>query len=232
MYHVHPNQEVSLQLSKHINLAELGEMVSDLNNEVHGPLHNQDKNRLKMLTFFHLSHCNIFNTYFWVQINHLAPYSTEGTSPQSLHQQSLLNLLPGMQFGEQQRREEGMFIRELVVDLDHTKELLCRIMEGNAEYSEIIAEGKLDLHGINIEKEFKCLKEFSEVAELSCTALDGVRSMLEVFQYSTYVHHIENVCTQYKLRGCLTDPKLATLKKIVGELRSEEERRKLTQMLL
>lgn len=227
MHHFHPSQEVSLQLSKHINLAELGEMVSELN-EIHGPLHNGNKNHLRMLTFFHLSPCNIFNTYLRVQINHLAPYSTEGTASRSLHQQSILTFLPGMQFSKELRREEEMPIRKLVVSLDKTKELLSRIMEGNAEYSEIIAEGQLNLHGINVEKEFGCLKEFSEVAGLSCTALDGVRSMLEVFQYSTYILHIETVCTQYRLKGCLTDSKLASLKKIVGELHSDEERKKLT----
>ena len=209
--------DISLQLSKHIDLAKLGALVGELET-IHSPL----RDHITMLTFFHTSPCDIFDAYLFGQINDSVSSSADFSSPQSP-----LDFLSDVQSNREQGAG-GMSIEKLVRGLDNTKKFLCRIMEGNARYSEIIVKGKLNVQEVNIEKEFKSLIEFSDLTKMNRSGLDGVRSMLEVFQYSTYIHHIDSVCTQYQLEGCLKDQKLSRLKELVGELQSEAAREELT----
>ena len=211
--------DISLQLSKYIDLANLGALVTELQ-VFYGPLHGH----MTMLTFFHASHCEIFKTHLFVQIRDLVTSADSST----LQQQSILEFLSEVQSNGEQKTEGGLSMEKLVTSLGNVRALFSRIMVGEAKYSEIVAKGRLHVHEMNIEEEFKCLKEFSVLEQMSSSGLEGVRSMLEVLQYSTYIHHIDSVCTQYQLEGCLQDAKLSKLKELVGELQSEEAREALT----
>ena len=211
--------DVSLQLSKHVDLVNLGALLTELQ-VFYEPL----RDHMTMLTFFHTSRCEIFDAHLFVQISDLVTSTDSSTS----RQQSILDLLSEVQSNGEQTTEGGLSIEKLVTSLDNIRTLFSRIMEGKAKYSEIVAKGRLHVHDMNIKKEFKLLKKFSDLEQMSSSGLEGVRSMLEVFQYSTYVHHIDSVCTQYQLEGCLKDAKLSRLKELVGELQSEEAREALT----
>ena len=112
--------------------------------------------------------------------------------------------------------------------LDKTKELLIKLREGNATYSEIIAEGRLELENLNIDKEFTILDDYLEHTTKSTDGLIGVRNMLELFQYRKHIIMIHGVCGQYKLKRCLDDTNLNQLVEIAKELEPEENRRALT----
>ena len=54
--------------------------------------------------------------------------------------------------------------------------------------------------------------------------------MLELFQYTTHVNNIRSVCGQYKLKGCLDDPKLKDLCAIMEDHVLSEDRSQLTPL--
>ena len=229
-----PGHEVSVQLSKNVSLLELVKLTAELTT-FQEPL----LGHLQMLVFFKLHKSVMFDKYLRVQIGHnaeklqqLRPESLQSTAARfsgfnfSVPIPSLTSLLPPVQHNVVE--EDGLSMKVFVRSLENTQELLSKVMRGDAKYSEIIAEGALDLENLDITKEFSVLVEYSNMNRLSCTGLSGVQSMLELFQYSNHINNIDSVCTQYKLRGCLDDPKLTKLKELVSELRSEEARAKLT----
>ena len=228
-----PGHEVCLQLSKSVNLYQLAELITELGNFILPLIGHLD-----MLVFFKLNKSVMFDKYLRVQIRHntekfqsLHPQSMM-TSPQisgiTFSVPSLASILPPSQ-KEICREEEGLPIKIFIRSLESTRDLLAKVMHGDAKYSEIIAEGDLDLENLDVTREFSVLVDYSHANKMICTGLGGVQSMLELFQYSNHIQNIDNVCTQYKLKGCLNDPKLAKLKGLVGDLvSSEDARAKLT----
>ena len=108
-----------------------------------------------------------------------------------------------------------------------------KIVQGTATYSDIIAGGAIKLETINTEKEFSTLRTFSETMEMNrgnCDGLDGVKSMLELFQFTQHIQTIDAVFEQYGLENCRSDPTLKELLKIMEELRPEGSRAKLTPL--
>ena len=228
-----PGHKVCLQLSRSVNLYQLAELITELGNFILPLIGHLD-----MLVFFKLNKSVMFDKYLRVQIRHnteklqsLHPQSMM-TSPQfsgiTFSVPSLASILPPSQ-KEICREEEGLPIKIFIRSLESTRYLLAKVMHGDAKYSEIIAEGDLDLENLDVTREFSVLVDYSHANKMICTGLGGVQSMLELFQYSNHIQNIDNVCTQYKLKGCLNDPRLAKLKGLVGDLvSSEDARAKLT----
>ena len=225
-----PGHEISLQLAKNVGLYQLAELITELNTFQEPLLAH-----LQMLVFFKLNKSVMFDKYLRVQISHNTE-KLQQLKPQSLPSPqfssfsfsvSIPSLLPPIQC-EDGGGEEGLPMKIFIRSLEGTKDLLSKVMNGIAKYSEIIAEGALDLENLDIDKEFEVLANYSILNHLTCSGLAGVRSILELFQYSTHIHNIQAVCDQYKLKGCLIDPKLKVLNKLVGELDSEDARAKLT----
>ena len=228
-----PGHEISLELAKNVGLYQLAELITELNH-FQQPL----LTHLQMLVFFKLNKSVMFDKYLRVQIGH----NTEKFQQQKTQSLAQSPQFSGFSFsipfpssyllppqGESRGgEEEGLSMKIFVRSLEGTKELLSKVMNGVAKYSEIIAEGELDLENLDIDKEFYVLANYSALNRLTCSGLTGVRSILELFQYSTHIHNIQAVCDQYKLKGCLNDPKLERLNGLVGELGSEEARAKLT----
>ena len=225
-----PGHEVSLQLSRYVRLYQLAELVTELGN-FQQPLIGH----LEMLVFFKLNKSVMFDKYLRVQIRHnterldsFKPQSIQPSSQFSGFQFSVLIpslasvLPPSCRDGSE---EEGVPITVFIRSLESTRDLLSKVTQGDAKYSEIIAEGALDLENLDVKREFAMLVEYSNMIRLPCNSLSGVQSMLELFQYSMHINNINNVCMQYKLKGCLDDPKLEKLKVLVGELVSSEDAR-------
>ena len=106
-------------------------------------------------------------------------------------------------------------------------------MQGTATYSDIFAKAKLNLEKLDIEQELSTLCKSAmhfKPSVNSCEGLDGVRSMLELFQYIHHIRTIHSVCDQYQLQGCLKDPELIELHKVEENLSSKENRAKLTPL--
>ena len=224
-----PGHEVSLQLSRNVSLYQLAELITELGN-FQQPLIGH----LEMLVFFKLNKSVMFDKYLRVQIGHnteiLESFKPQSIQPSSqfsgfqfsIPVPSLMSVLPP---SSGVGSEQGLPIKVFIRSLESTRDLLSKVTRGDAKYSEIIAEGALDLENLDVKREFAMLVEYSTMIHLPCNGLSGVQSMLELFQYSTHINNIDNVCTQYKLKGCLDDPKLEKLKVLVGELVSSEDAR-------
>ena len=117
--------------------------------------------------------------------------------------------------------------------LQWTKEFMINLIRGTAKFSEIFAEGLFQesLQKFDAEREFNILCGFSEFQEL-CNAnkegKDGIRNMLELFQYSQQISQIPSVCDQYGLHQCSNDPKLKQLMTIVDSINTPEGRAQVT----
>ena len=136
-------------------------------------------------------------------------------------------LPPSLACNNSQTKPRDNLVRGLV----STQMLLKKIMLATATYSEIVAEDEGMLKGLDIEQEFAILHEYGQYNHLTgatCEGLDGVRNMLELFQYTTHVNNIRSVCGQYKLKGCLDDPKLKDLCAIMEDHVLFEDRSQLT----
>ena len=169
---------------------------------------------LQMMIFFKLYTSTLYDKY--IQYN-LKKISENQHEPQLCHQMD-----------------------NLVEALSNTRGLVQRIVNGTANYSEIIAEDEGVLQGLDIKKEFSILFEYAKLSmfiESSFVALDGVMSMLELHQYTTHIANILQLCNQYKtLECCNNDPNLKRLEVIMEEsmdrskLTLQEAKEKLEQV--
>jgi hypothetical protein len=213
--------EISLELAKDFCLCQLAELITELNH-FQQPLLAY----LQMLVFFKLNKSVMFDKYLRVQISHSCEQFQQQKT-QSLAQSVplLASILPPSPSEIGREEEEGLPMKIFIRSLEGTKDLLSKVMNGNAKYSEIIAEGALDLENLDIDREIEVLSNYSILSRQTYSGLTNIRSILELSQYSTHIHNIQAVCDQYKLKGCLSDSKLTIL---VGELGSEEARANLT----
>ena len=60
-----------------------------------------------------------------------------------------------------------------------------------------------------ISNELKTICEFYEFT--SSDDIGGIKSIIRLIQFAGYIKDIHEVCDQYKLKGCLTDPKMGKL---------------------
>lgn len=221
--------EVSLKLEKNITLSELSGIVSEL--EEFQKLFPEKL--LNMFVFFKLQYSIMFDKYlrFYIKeiiksqqecqenFHHISSFTTE-----SFHSLATNDMPSDSKFS----------IDNLVKALESTSELLENIMLGTSPYSEIISEDKLTLDEFEIEKEFSILSEYIQVYNLSADhrdGLSGVRNIVELFQYTTYVENIESVCEQYHLSNCLKDPKFKALSDIMHEHVNKEDCDRITPII-
>ncbi len=196
------SNELSLGLTREISLKELSELV-------HGIEVFQKPLTIRMLIFFKLNHSVMFDKYLRVEIEQAIDSEAEETKQQ----------------------KECLSVDSLQKSLQNTHKLLMEIMNGEATYADIIAQGKLDLKTLDLENEFSILKSCFLTLKISQSKFDGlagVRSFLELFQYTKHipVQKIEDACEQYHLNGCLKE--LEEIKSIVKYVESEGNRSKLT----
>ena len=229
-----PGHEVSITLTKVVCLHTLSAVVKNLQTFLQPLMEDLD-----MLVFFKLLRSVMFDKYLRLQIKKLSAQAGTPTSSSSATSTASLSVF-GFSFpvysvtksgvDEQAKLPiEGLPLQVLVKSLSRTKKLIFEIMNGKAKYFEIIAEGELDLETLDIEREFATLASFSTQADR--TGLNGVRSLLELFQYTIHIQNITDVCGQYHLDCCLQDADLKELNFLVAELKSYESRSNLTPLV-
>ena len=219
------NNELSLRLTKKCTLKKLSELV-------HGIREFQETliEHVDMLVFFQLNHSIMFDKYLRVEIEQAIDAETEQPPSSrsvfnfSAQSKSLFSAKP-------KKKKQGVSVVTLQKSLQNTSELLMKIMRGEAAYADIIAQGKLDLETLDIENEFTTLKSYFltlNITQSESEGLAGVRSLLELFQYTKHIQKIQDACEQYHLDGCLQDPELEEIKSLVRDVESEGNRSKLT----
>ena len=224
-----PGQPVSLKLSKRLGLKQLTKLVFDLQGFLE-PILNQ----MEMLVFFKLHNSVMFEEYQKLYLDKEVKELERKLCPPMPSVTSTFGNFPSVSLRHPEEEEEPkvkMSLPILVKSLDRTKELLIKLIEGNATYNEIIAEGRLDLENLDIDREFEILADF--ILYLRHTlktevGLEGVRCMLELFQYQRHIIKIRDVCEQYKLKGCLEDENLQELVELAEDLDQDKSRRELT----
>ena len=226
-----PGLDISLKLSQQFSLRDLSALVQALDH-FQRPLIAQ----MDMLIFFKLNHSVMFDKYLRLQIRQV---SEEEAAEESANEPQFSMAMSAFRFSvpvpsllqPKKQSRDGLTVKVLLKSLEKTQQLLHKIMNGEAAYSDIIAEGELDLEKLNIEKEFTTLRNYSITlhrSQANFEGLVGVRSLLELFQYTKHVQNIHGVCEQYQLEGCLHDPELKELQALVDKLESEEDRSRLT----
>ena len=229
-----PGSDISLRLSRDFSLKELSALITGIQ-EFQDPLLVY----LDMLVFFKLNHSVMFDKYLRAEIeqatdkekerikevSHFAMPST-GLSMFKFSAPSIHTMLqPG-----KPKSHGGVSVTILQDSLEKTKQLLTRIMRGEAAYFEIIANGKLDLEKLDIEEEFSTLSIYAVTtsSQSGSEGLAGVRSLLELFQYTKHIQNIYEVCDQYQLQGCLKDEELEEVQSLVADVKLDDNRSKLT----
>ena len=231
-----PVHDIALRLHKSMTLRDLVQLLNELD------LFQQPLlDHLDILVFFKLHTSTLFDKYLR---KNLKKITDDQHQPQEIFSHMKFSEIPfSLPFPSSASFSPPSFSRgsvhgkqmdKLVEALSDTHTLLSKIMRGTATYSEIIAEDEEMLQGLDIEREFSTLQEYgqlSNVTQCPCEGLDGVRSMLELFQYTTHITNIRRVCEQYKtLEGCRNDPKLVQLSAIMEKHLKPEDRSKLTPL--
>ena len=208
--------EIQLEITRELALVDLRKLVqaiADFLEPVADP---------EFLSFFVLCESEIFDKYLKLQLRKLDSKDVPVPTPQT--SLSLLSISL-----ETEHVMQGVSIKQLARALNSTKDFICRLVVGNASYVEIVAEGSLSLRSLDIDQEFSILGEYVKVANVDAgdaKGLDGVKAMLQLFQYIRHIQVIHSVCQQYNLVNCLEDPNLKELVELVETL--EKKRDNLT----
>ena len=232
-----PGHDVSLKLHRNTSLCDIAHLVRQID-LFQRPL----MDHLQMLIFFKLHRSVLFDKYLRLYLKKIVETQQQSQETLSRMQFSEFGFslnFPSATFSsspvsKHDPMEEGLSTNNLVQALTSTHDLIKKIMSGMATYSEIIAEDELMLQKLDVEREFAVLSDYILLSKLStgqCEGLDGVRSMLELFQYTSHIKNVRSVCEQYKLRRCLQDTLLNELSGLVQDHITEEDRSKMTPLI-
>ena len=227
-----PELDIRLDITTDMHLLQLKQLVRQLTTFL-SPV---DDN-LDLLTFFSQTNSEIFDKYLKHQLKMLDITAAAGRKPSLQRKEDdERNILPGLVVekhatSQGEKRAAGVSIEMLGKALENTKAFVLRLIQGNAMYTEIIASGSLNLRSMDIDLEFGILNSYAEYAEVdmqNAEGLQGIKAMLQLFQYARHIHVIHNVCQQFQLEACLNDPDLKELMELVSMLDEAETQNKLT----
>ncbi len=215
--------DVSLEITTEVDLIQLKELVMSLTTFL-----TDVEDNLDLLTFFILCNSEIFDKYLKHQLKVVEEADTpKRNSPENPR----LSIIPDMVPEKKQIRAVGVSVETLSRALENTKQYIFRLIQGNAMYTEIIASGSLNLRSMDIDREFGILNGYGEHATIdmrNAEGLQGIKAMLQLFQYARHIEVIQNVCEQYKLEACLVDPDFQELMELVAMLKEAETKNNLT----
>ena len=183
-----PLESVHLQLSKHITLLILKELIKCLTVELE-PITQY----MEVLVHFRLHPSHMFDTY--------------------LH-----NTLKSVQQAEQ---STGNSVTALGKALTSTVRLLEKVMQGTATYSEVVADGLINLQTLDVDKEFDTLFRSPQSRGCSKTSFVG---LLKLIKFSDQAPAILKVCKQFDQHSCLKDARLARIFDLARQLKSKESK--------
>ena len=217
-----PGHDISLKLTSALTLCNLSALVEELKAFLQPIVEVLD-----MLVFFKLYPSQMFDKYLQV-------YLMKESRPEVRQQDNATALSAFPQpYLKDQSVLESLPLCVLVKAMNHTQDLIMRLVQGTAKHSEIIAEGEINLENLNIEQEFNALHKFLAYLNTPMTShegLAGVQCMLELFQYIHLIQAIHSVCKQYQLQGCLKDVQFLELCRLEKELSLKENCAKLTPL--
>lgn len=224
-----PGHSVSLTLTREVTYRMLKKMVVDLDAFL-----NPIKDNIDLLTYFFLRRSYIFDTYLRYQLRKHDAIANGETVPTSHLSISRIRSITGSLMGSLRKNTDsfkGISLNLLASALTDTKNLLVKIVEGTAEYTDVTAGGNLDLEQMDIDVEFQVLVDYTKYLKVGIQNNDGLRGiqcMLELFQYMTDIQNIFNTCDQYQLEKCLNDHRLMDVKSVADQLEDLESRNQLT----
>ena len=218
-----PGQNISLMLINSFTLCDIQEFLNDLQKYVE-PI----TDHMEMLVFFYLHKSEMFSKHLSKRLDDIMSASSSETvySHQPIIRPSLAQSKPDIR-----QIKAGIPIGVLQMALDGVRELLLKFINGTATYSEIVANGAVELEALNSEKEFTILKMFSNIQGICSDDFDGlggVKSMLELFQLINHTGRIKELCKKYHLDQCLKDEKLKEIISITEELKMDNSHSQLT----
>ena len=218
-----PGLDISLEITRELTLCKLKELLQGMHTFL-TPIHKH----LQMFTFFYLKESEMFDKYVKLQ---LSKVESALKPAQKIHSPTFA-LPPVIVDGRESRDiAQGVSVEILAEALQSTAELLLKLIQGTAAYTDITADGSLDLRRSNIDCEFEILESYACFAEIDTgdgEGRKGVKAMLQLFQFTSHIEAIHCVCSQYQLERCLEDPDLQELVELVENLKAEENRAKLT----
>ena len=185
---------------------------------------------IDMFIFFYLHKSKIFLKHLSKCLNNTAVASSLTTTDKAFLNPSSFIRTPSAftQSFVRQTEDEGISIEVLQGALDSVKDLILKVIKGIATYTDIVADGTLDIVTLRIEEEFDILKKFAEMNGYNYEGLDGVKNMLDLFQLIHHIGKIRQVCEEYDLKQCLEDAKFEEMIEIAGQLEEEQSQAKLT----
>ena len=177
-----------------------GTMLRDLNllcERLENFLNEFKEDSLKVFVFFRVHQSSLFEKYLRYNIK-------------CLFDEALRSSTEG-------QRESEVTVRIFSEAIMHTKVIICRLIQGDAEYREMKAEGSVVLEDIDTEKEFSVLEMSVEKLSLSVSGksgLLGVKAMIELFKASSHIKLLEKIFDRYKLKLCNGDKAFIELRNI------------------
>jgi len=220
-----PSLDISLEITRDLNLHELKLLVDGLAAFL-APLEDQ----LDMLVFFYLHQSEVFDKYLKLELSKLddKPEPPPHTSAPAFN---LPAVVPEKKKKKKKEDHLGIPVETLATALICTRLLLMKLVNGTASYTDITADGSLSLKTLDIDLEFQILNDYAKHAKIRSVdveGLKGIKAMLQLFQFTQHITIIYNVCEQYQLENCLTDPELQELVDLVKLLEVEENHKQLT----
>jgi len=109
--------------------------------------------------------------------------------------------------------------------LENTEKFIVSLMEGTATYDDIkpvLLDANLDT-----DNEFKIMSGFSGFQKTlteNSEGQEGIKNMIELFQFSQQISVIPKVCEQYHLDKCLKEFKLNELEEIIDTVNNDKEK--------
>ena len=125
-----------------------------------------------------------------------------------------------------------LFLQDFCTAVEMTSGFLRGILTGQATYGTLCSLGCFQdysvVGSVDVDRELQIIETypFKGVEDRNLTG--GIKSILKLIQFSSYLENIIAVCVQYNLTGCLNDEGLDKLKDIHGVISSEEGKTQLT----
>ena len=218
-----PGQNIYLKLTRSFLLKDLEKLLEDIQEYLEPVFDHID-----MLVFFYLHRSEMFRKHLLKSLDNYNVMAASSNQPEKtfFNLPSITSITSALDF--KQSKEDGISLEVFKRALDNVNILLMHLLEGTATYSDIVANGAVQLETLNIEEEFTILTRFSEIKKLNCQGLDGVKCILDLFKFIHHIGHIQQVCEQYGLEQCLKDKQMQDMFSIAENLQHEEFRAKIT----
>ena len=221
-----PSTDIVLEITRDLDLSALKKIVHELDVFLK-PLH---ESLLEELIYFTLYKSEIFDKYLKLQLSGFVP---KDKPLEELTTRTTAFSIPSMTLSSDAEGEMplGISVELFAAALKRTERLLTKLLQGSASYADIVANGSVDLMSVDIDHEFETLHGYAEHVKMDVSnaeGLQGVKAMLQLCQLTHHIRTIYNVCVQYQLDKCLSDPQLLELVELADMLEVRENQTKLT----